>query len=462
MQARLTAVQRALVLLPFVALTVAFVARPHPENRTLVGVLSEVTAFHASFRRDSAETFLRDAAETQALVPLSQAIQGAPASAKLSVLESALPIRPQVSVSVASLSDAQHFSRVESTLPISVPDVSNVGAALAWRLKHAGTTGPVKLAAIDIVPGAVRADDLALETEIPELQTAKQTAKAAVDSATKRLEAEQSLFEARRKRGLPWKVILTSIEARDAAKATLNERTASLAEIEGRYDESVQRATANREVKAFTEAPGFALARVRFENAEPALPSMDIPIRVESREVALPALSGASFAKTREAGLWDKVQGLDAAAAVLAVRDEFNWHNRYVEVAGLRIGGMTLLQVLPCLLPLLMLLVLRRLTAAAKSYSLFGTEVHNGTMPGVGFKSRLLEGLAVVLLPLLACVSAGAALGFIGEFPALPALSAAACLVLGSSLYSKLAELQILVASVVHSHSYPPPAQPRV
>lgn len=469
MQARLTAVQRALVLLPFASLAVALIARPHPENRTLVGVLSEVSAFHASYNRENAEKYLRDAAEAQGMLSPELALAGAPASAALGVAQSTGPIRPLSVVSLTNLSDAHAYGRADSTLTIGVPDLSGVGAALTWRLTHEGASGPVQISGLEIISGQASADDIALETEVAALQAAKQSAKAAVDSATKRLEAEQNLFEARRKRGLPWKVILKSIEARDAAKVILTERSAALADVEGRYTASVERATSAREQTSFSAIPAFALARVSLTaeasedgSATTTLKSVDIPVRIEARTVSVPALVGASFTQTTEAGLWDKVSQLDAAGAVQAVRDEFNWHNRFMEVAGLRLGGMTLLQILPCLLPLLTLLILRRANAAAKSYSLFGTEVHNGTMPGVGFKSRALEGLSLLVLPLLACASAALALFFIGAFPVLPALSAAACLIIGSSAYSKLGELQTLVASVVHSHSYPPPPQPRV
>ena len=149
-------------------------------------------------------------------------------------------------------------------------------------------------------------------------------------------------------------------------------------------------------------------------------------------------------------------QALKEEIEDVAVQDEFNWHNRSVELLGLRLGGMTLLQLLPCLLPVLLLFLRRRLRAAAASYSLFGTRIY-GDMPTLCFKSRSLEGVALVLLPLLACASAGAALLMIDELPFLPALAALASLMLGTAAYGKLVELHALVASVVHSHSYPPP-----
>jgi len=234
---------------------------------------------------------------------------------------------------------------------------------------------------------------------------------------------------------------------------TLTEKTEVLTDIAARYDDAVKRALSPRKHTQPAEVPAFALARVDLEGGAGPY---EIPVRLESRVVPVPSLRQADFTQTAEAGLWEKVQGLDPDQAVAAVQDEFNWHNRYVEVLGLRLGGMTLLQILPCLLPLLMLLLRRRLRAAAASYSLFGTRIY-GDMPTLGFKSRSLEGVALVLLPLLACVSASLALLMIGELPFLPALAALASLMLGSAAYVKIGELHGLVASVVHSHSYPPP-----
>ncbi len=454
MQARLSAVQRALVLLPIASIVFAFLLRPHPENRDFTRALDEVSAFRAGFDRAALEKLLQDYAQAQALLPLTMVTEGASHGGKqLAVMENALPIRPLSAVSLATLADAQNHARAESALGIGVPDVAALGAALSWRLAQAELSGAPVLRGVALIPGEVNEADVTLEREVAELQEEKRAAEAAVAVANRRLEAEQNLFEARRKRGLAWKIIVKSIEARDAAKVTLNQKTQVLTDITARYDDAVKRALSPRPHTQPSEVPAFALARVDLEGG---VGPYEIPVRLENRVVPVPSLRQADFARTVEAGLWDKVKDLDPDQAVSAVQSEFNWHNRYVEVLGMRLGGMTLLQVLPCLLPLLMLLLRRRLRAAAASYSLFGTRIY-GDMPTLGFKSRGLEGVALVVLPLLTCVSAGVALLMIGELPLLPALAAIASLMLGSAAYVKVGELHGLVASVVHSHSYPPP-----
>ena len=60
MQARLSAVQRALVLLPIASIVIAVLARPHPENRAFTRALDEVTRFRAAFDRPAFEKLLLD------------------------------------------------------------------------------------------------------------------------------------------------------------------------------------------------------------------------------------------------------------------------------------------------------------------------------------------------------------------------------------------------------------------
>jgi hypothetical protein len=466
MQARLTAVQRALWWVPAASLAIAVLARPHPHNRQLQKALAEVTTFQAGFQRDALEKLLRDYAEAQAAVPLSEVVAVPTAEArgaargqnrppKLSVAADAAPLEPLSVIRLATLADARAHGGSDSAVDLGVPDVSGVGPALSWRLVHVGATGTPSVASVSLRPANVTQADVELEREAARLQTAKQAATSAVAAAAKRLEMEQNVFEARRKRGLPWKVILKSIEARDAAKQTLDERTQALADLQASYDDAVARALAPRPDVPVTGVPDFALAHVIFAPGA-AVDAYDVPVPLAHRRVTVPPLRQAAFSATEAAGLWDKVKTLSPDQAVDAVRGEFNWHNRHLEVAGVKLSGAILLQLLPCVLPLLLLLLRARLRAAANSYSLFGTKVY-GDMPKVGLQHRTLDALALVVLPVAACASAGISLVLIDQPPWLPGLAAVACLTLGGLVFAKVSELQGLVASVIHSHSYPPP-----
>jgi hypothetical protein len=97
-----------------------------------------------------------------------------------------------------------------------------------------------------------------------------------------------------------------------------------------------------------------------------------------------------------------------------------------------------------------------RMRAAARSYNPFGTKVR-GPMPRVGFWNRPLDAVIVIVLPVLAAISATASLVLVGRVPALPVLNAVVCLLLGGYAFMKLGELQTLIEEVVRSHSNRPP-----
>ncbi|HEY2732391.1 MAG TPA: hypothetical protein VGI70_00320, partial [Polyangiales bacterium] len=184
----------------------------------------------------------------------------------------------------------------------------------------------------------------------------------------------------------------------------------------------------------------------------------DVPVAIEQRAVAVPLLRTGEFSATRDAGLWDEVKDLDADAAVAAIRTHFNWHYRYVELLGIRFGGMTLLQFLPCLLPLLQILVMLRMRAVGAGYNPFGTTI-DSALPRVGFRNRSIDLLVIVILPVAAAACAASSLLLIGQVPVLPVLTAIVCLILGFFVLSKLGDLQSLVEAMVHSHSSHPPAK---
>jgi hypothetical protein len=109
-------------------------------------------------------------------------------------------------------------------------------------------------------------------------------------------------------------------------------------------------------------------------------------------------------------------------------------------------------------LPLLLQLLLTRMRAVTRTYNPFRTRVRSA-LPRIGFRTRLLDAVAVVILPLTAAAFAIMSLILVGQLPALPLVAAVACLLLGSYAFIKLGELQRLAEDVVRSHSVPPAEQ---
>jgi hypothetical protein len=458
MKARLSTVQLTLFLLLFASLACAVVARPHPENSRFMEALDEMSRFRDGFKRGELEKSLLDYARAQGTLPLAVVASAARGRQVPPVQpsKSAPPLQPTAAVQLQTLSDVRARSQAQSTLVIGVPRAADLGPSIAWRMARVPDASPWTLASIELAPARVGQADVDLEHEVARLRVEALNAQKTVDDATKKLDTAEQLFETRRKWKLPWKILVKSDEARKEARATLEAHQGVLTDTKGRYETQASRAQAARPTSnAFQPGAAFALAKVALEhNHSPT--TFEVPVALELRNTPVPTLRGGDFAATRKAGLWPEVKDLDADGAIDAIRRHFNWHYRFVELLGVRVGGMTLLQLLPCVLPVLLMLVVLRMRAVSESYNPFGTTI-DSSLPRVGFRSRTMDCAALVILPVAAAASAAAALLFIGQVPALPVLVAIACLGLGIYAFGKLGELQALIEAVVHSHSNPPP-----
>lgn len=457
MEDRISAVQQSLLLLLVGSLALAVVARPHPENRRYTSALKELTTFQAGFDRDASEALLRSQAEAQGLVPLAavraQAQKGG--ATTLTLEPDSPPIRPWTHTHLATLAEIDVLAQPGAKLTIAVPELEGLGAALGWRLARLPSQEALTLRSVELITAQVSAEDVAREPHVAGLRVAVVTAQAEVATAERRLEADTNMFEARRRNGASWKVVLKAMETQKESTAALEAKKAALTQATQAYETAARSAEQKFAPADVSAPPQRALARVSLAQQGVAL-TLDIPVALAVRDVPVPPLSNASFEATRNAGLWDEVKALDAAGAIAAVQGHFNWHNRSIELGGIKLPGALALHALPCILPLLLLMVVRRVQGVGKSYSPFSTKVPE-TMPRVGFRSRVFDFMVVVLLPCLTALSAAASLYLIGQPPLLPLGVAVLCAIFGVSAFGKLGELQDLLLSVVHSHSYPPP-----
>ncbi|MET0389616.1 MAG: hypothetical protein ABW321_26825 [Polyangiales bacterium] len=452
MQTRISAVQHALTVLLAAALLIALIVRPAPQNGRLHHALHELQTFQAHFDRVKVERSLLDYALAQGTVPLSAIADVVPG---VSVAKDAPPLAPLGTLRLATLADVRQFAKPTSTLPIGVADVRTLGPALAWRLNHTGGVNGAVLKRAELQPAQLDAKDLALEVDVAAVQAERKLASAAVSDATRELASAEQTYETRRKWKLPWKVILKADEVRKQAKASLDAAQHKSSELEARYAQLTKRADETRTALQATPIPAFGLVKLTLERGGSET-TFQIPVQVTRRDVPVPILPGGEFPETQAAGLWDEVHALDAEHALAAVSGHFNWHYRYVELSGVKFGGMTVLQLLPCALPLLLVFSVLRMREVASAYNPFGTRVR-GAMPRVGFGIRLFDLMVVVVLPLAAAGCAVASLVLVGQWPALPVLTSVVCLVLGVYTFLKLGELQTLMQDVVRSHSNPPP-----
>jgi hypothetical protein len=459
MEASLAAVQKKLAVLFIATLAVLLVSLPRPANRTLIGAFEELEQFRAAFDRTAIEEALRKQAAGQGLVPIAQVESAVPQPrmVKLKPGSSAGPISPLVMTSVTTLGQAAALGQQGSTLAIGVPDAKALGASLAWRLARSDKTGPFVIKSVELVGAEVGPADLALEREVGELRVASLDARAALDAATRRLETveERVKFQSKARS----KYLGKSLEARSEARVALEEKTATHADTQARYDRQATSATRARTTVALAQVPEVALARVSVDaGGEPVV--FDVPVPVARREVPVAPLAGADFTATRLAGLWDEVKDKDPGAAVAQVRSHFNWHMLAIPVGPLELSGSYVLQVVPLILPVLLYLLLGAIRRAATSYSPFSTKVPTKT-PRIGLRNRFLELLVLMVLPLSAVAAAIAALMFVHRIPVLPGLAGIVCFSLGGYAFSELRDLREQTERIVHTHSLVPPEPQR-
>jgi hypothetical protein len=446
-----------LIVVTIVALVIAALVHPAPDNADYRRALAELTSLQRRFDRSTVEAILLEHAKAQGRQPLSQLGQQVSALRPIAVqvAASAASIEPIAELKVATLADIDRYAQPGATLPMRVADLSSVASSLAWRLtREAPKDGPVTLQGAQLRAAPVDAAALELEAQVAQLQNDQQAARATAERTSTELTNTTTLYENR----IKWRVSrqLRSDTYKLLLEARKSQRDAerALREIDKRYEAAVAKAAPSAKPMA-SEAYGV----VEVDLSWPASTKRyTIPVRVKTVQAQLPPLQGVTLKQTHAAGLWDEVKDLEAAGAARAVVQRFNWHQQHIKVGGFELGGGAVLQLAPCILPLLLLFLLGRMRAVASDYNPFRTRVKSA-LPRVGFRTRLLDALAIVVLPLVAPVLAVASLMIVGQLPALPLLAAVSCLLLGAYAFIKLGELQRLMEDVVRSHSVPPPEE---
>jgi hypothetical protein len=457
MESRLADVQKRLWWLCVGSALLALLIRPQPENRRYVDALAELESFRASFVRKSAEAALQKQAEGRGEFSFAH-VQEVASSKRGPKLKLAADLSAPLALSfvrLATLKDAHAYAEPGASLPIGIADAGALGQALAWRMARASATGTFTLRAFELVPAELTEADVARDLRVHTLRTESIAAKSAREDAARKLELAEHRVEKRQKRHSS--SLDKFLEARDTAQAALRAKSEAEASALARYESAAAEALRPyKQSSAQTSVPKAALARVVLE-AGKNVETYEIPVLLTHRRVSVPTLRGAEFSALRAAGLWDELSGLDAEHAAQAIQSHFNWHLRSVEFWGVSLSGKKLLQLLPCALVVLLVLLALKMRRAEKFYSPFTTKVPS-SLPQVGLKLRWLELLALLILPLVSIVSACVSLWQLNQLPILPALSGIACLVLGYHAFVKLKDLREQALSIVRSHSYPPPA----
>jgi hypothetical protein len=452
---RIKAVQRVFYALLIVDLVVIALGIPMRGDGATLDVLDEVSQFDAGFDRAQLEKTLLTHAQGQGLVPIAAVASAAAADGVPAVraAENAKPIAPRAALALATLGDVQALTGKDASLALGVPSAEAIGLALAWRLSRRTGAQGFELTGIEVTQQGCSADDLQLERDVTAARLVRLSAQRELDAATKTHAEAEALWEARRKWKAPWKSILKANEKRVETLGIMNKAQKALNVADKRYESLAKQ---GEQLKASpSEFCALATASVR-ETGGPDF-TLTVPAPIEQRGVAVGSLSGADFPVAHASGLWDQLAKLSPKQAIAKLRDRFSWHYRYVELApGVKLGGMTVLQLAPlALLPFFFALI-RRSRGVGASYNPFDRPPGE-TLPMVGFGFSALNLLVLLFLPLAGCALCTWSLIELEQLPIVPVLCVLGCVGLGGNSQLALGELLELREAVTRSHSNPPP-----
>jgi hypothetical protein len=452
---------------------VALLGVPFGDDADTMDALAELTEFQRNFDRAKLESTLLAHASAQGVVRLADvagaigdtapALRGGAASgrrgAPVTAAASAPPIQPDAGIALATLGQIHALGRSGSMLEIGSLSAETLALSLGWRLSRRTGAERFELQKVALAAGGCSDKDVEREREVAAARTELLQATSEADAAQKRYDDAEKLSEQRRKWKAPWKSILKADEKRAEARTALETAERTRAKNETRYETLAKPAEAKKRAAAKGARDGAcALANATLRE----LPSgttftLQLPTPIVRRSVPVPPLTGVEFPVTRASGLWDEVEGSDTASALAQLRERFSWHYRYVEVSGVKVGGMTVLQLAPlALLPLFFGLI-RRSRGVGALYNPFD-RVSFEHLPSVGLGASPINLLVLVLLPLTACVLCAWSLIQVDQPPIVPALCALGCIGLGSLSHVALSELLELRDAITRSHSNPPPA----
>jgi hypothetical protein len=462
---QLEAVQKAFWLLLLTSVIIAAAALPLNRNGQLTRVLKELTRFEAGFDRRELEAFLLDSAIRKGEIRLDSVtgLIAGERSPEVEVAEGAPPISPLAAVKLNTLGAVNAFGGDGARVDIAVPDRRQMAVSLGWRLTRRDPARRYRLLGIDLLAGGAGEADVALERRVAAARRTASEAKKAYESTRGQFEQADQFFISLRKSQAHWKPMLEAQEKRDRIREEMGQRQRameaalssylSLAEKAEEFSGD-QAATGDSRATEF----GVAVADLASSNGDGEF-RIRFPVKLETRSVSVPRLTGADFPAAREAKLFEGMKEMTADEAIRMVRGLFSWHFVHIEVSGFKLGGMTFLQLSPVVLFLVLIILYFRIRKAEASYNPFHNTGDLETLPTIGLKHAALNFLVIMVLPLSACVLCAWSLTLIDRFAVLPVFCGSLILALGVLSHLRMNALTNLRDAVTRSHRSVPPRE---
>jgi hypothetical protein len=381
---------------------------------------------------------------------------------KLSAVANAAPIAPRAAIALATLENVQALTAADAHVPIGSAKPAQLSQSLGWRLTRQPAAERFELSAIALSDARCTQADVEREQQVGSERERLLDARAKADKTQKEYDDAAQLSQLRRKWHAPWKAVLKADERRNEIQTALDAAKQEAAAAEQSYGAIAKQAEAFAGSPAPSGGGGeitcaVAIAKL-IERPSGRAFELKLPAPIDRREVAVPHITGAEFPVLTASGFWDELKGGTAEQAIERLNQRFSWHYHHIEVGGIKIGGMTLLQFAPLALLPFFISLMRRSRGVGATYNPFGATPQVENLPTVGFGSEALNLVVLVALPLTGSVLCAWSLLQISQPPIVPGLCAFAALGLGSTSHIRLKELLELRDAITRSHSNPPPA----
>src|SRR5204862_7486748 len=148
-----------------------------------------------------------------------------------------------------------------------------------------------------------------------------------------------------------WKMIGKADEHRTETQTALDAAKQELASAEKSYESIAKQAESFGGAAAGAKHDGeiecmVAVAKL-IERPSGRTFDLKLPAPIDRREVPVPRITGADFPVLTSSGFWKELKGGTAEQAIERLNERFSWHYRHVDIGGIKVGGMTLLQFAP-------------------------------------------------------------------------------------------------------------------
>ncbi len=435
-------------------------AIPWPNDAKTSKALQEIRAFSARFDSKQKKQALIQEADQKANPTLAQIAEQTlgPGVDMLNAPKTRIRLATVIGFNLTSLYAVRMMSEPNASLKIEGPTIKEIADSLRWRLARMGNSRGYRLVSLKWSKGGASKADFELERRVEVSRQAALKARRAYLRAVNTRDAREKVVKSRLKRRASRKRIRKARREYIESKKEVFERRTVLDETRTLYQELAGSAGAfapNPNARSKSKDAQFAVVTASIEKQRRKNTSeLSFPVSIRISKVPVTPLTVAPFNATKAAGLWPSVKFVSFKKAIQIGEANFSWHNKGIDLSSMRLGGPTLLYVLPVILAASLFIFALRCRNPRAGYNPFMPE--KSDLPKVGLGFRFLDFVVVVVLPLVASLLCGWSLAGIRGNVVISLVVGTIAVSIAAWCYKELATLNNLNEDIRRTSIRPP------